>query len=262
MMKKFGIILKAAAVVAVFMLIKFAIHAGGGEFIVANPVLTALVAGVIFTIAIIFSGILSDYKESEKIPGELAASLRSLYNDVNFIQVKDKKKTDDLRTHIKDLLQVMLANFEDNCWRLSKVIPSLNQIADDVNDLAKDGVAPPFIIKMRNELTTIDRISYRIEIIMETSFIPAAYQIAIIATAAVLAVLLFTKTDHWYDASLLLGSVTFVLISLLLLIRDMDNPFEYGGGSSADVDLSILFKLMNELEIDNRYDSHLLNRDG
>ena len=96
MMKRFGIIIKAAAIVFIFILVKFAVHAGGGEFIVANPVLTALVAGVIFTIAIIFSGVLSDYKESEKIPGELAASLRSLYNDVNLIQIRDEKKIDDL----------------------------------------------------------------------------------------------------------------------------------------------------------------------
>jgi hypothetical protein len=250
MMKRFGIIIKAAAFVVVFLLIKFIIHSGNGEFITANAVLTALVAGVIFTIAIIFSGILSDYKESEKIPGELAASLRSLYNDVNLIQTKDEKKTNDLRSHIKDMLHIILANFEGNCWKLSKVNPALNHIADDVNELAKEGVPPPFIIKMRNELTIIDRISYRIETIMETSFIPAAYHIAIIATTAVLATLLFTKTDHWYDASLLLGSVSFVLISLLLLIKDMDNPFEYGKGSSADIDLSILFKLKDEF--DNR----------
>jgi hypothetical protein len=246
MMKRFGIIIKASALVVIFILIKFAIHASGGEFIVANPVLTALVAGVIFTIAILFSGILSDYKESEKIPGELAASLRSLYNDVNFIQISDQQKTADLRTHIKDMLQIILGNFESNCWKLSKVNPALNHIADDVNELAKEGVPPPFIIKMRNELTVIDRISYRIEIIMETSFIPAAYHIALIATGAVLAVLLFTKTDHWYDASLLLGSVSFVLIGLLLLIQDMDNPFEYGNGTSVDIDLSILFKLRDE----------------
>ena len=155
---------------------------------------------------------------------------------------------DGLRTHIKDLLQVMLCNFESNAWKLSKVNPALNHIADDVNELAKEGVAPPFIIKMRNELSIIDRISYRIEIIMETSFIPAAYHIAMIATAAVLIVLLFTITDHWYDASLLLGSVSFVLISLLLLIKDMDNPFEYGKGSSADIDLRILFKLKDEFD--------------
>jgi hypothetical protein len=248
MMKKFGIILKAAVIVAILLIIKLLMHRFDFEIIVANPVITALVAGVIFTIAIIFSGILSDYKESEKIPGELAASLRSLYNDTRMVQVKDQIMIDDLRSDINNLLQVILANFKRNVWKLSEVNPALNHIADDVNRIAKEGVAPPFIVKMRNELTNIDKLFYRIEIIMETSFIPAAYNIAIIATGAVLIVLLCTKTEQWYEGSLLFGSVSFILVSLLLLIKDMDNPFEYGKKTSADIDLSVLFNLEKELE--------------
>jgi len=33
------------------------------------------------------------------------------------------------------------------------------------------------------------------------------------------------------------------LTSLMILIQDMDNPFEYGKNSAADVDLKILLKL-------------------
>jgi hypothetical protein len=47
---------------------------------------------------------------------------------------------------------------------------------------------------------------------------------------------------------LLFGSVSFVLISLLMLIKDMDNPFEFGKKTSADVDLTILFDLEKEFE--------------
>jgi len=33
-----------------------------------------------------------------------------------------------------------------------------------------------------------------------------------------------------------------------MLIKDMDNPFEYGKKTSADIDLSVLFNLEKELE--------------
>jgi predicted membrane chloride channel (bestrophin family) len=247
-MNKFGIILKAAAIVAVLLVIKFLLHRFGGEIIVSNPVITALVAGVIFTIAILFQGVLSDYKEAEKIPGELATSIRSLYNDVQMVQTKDEKTKNELRSHVKDLLQLVISNFKRNAWHLSEINPALNHIADDVSNLAKEGAAPPFVVKMRNELTNIDRLSNRIEIIMETSFIPVAYNIAIISTVAVLIVLLCVKMEHWYEGSLLMGAVSFILIGLLFLIKDMDNPFEYGGKTCADVDLRIIFKLEKELE--------------
>jgi hypothetical protein len=242
------IILKSAVIVAILLIIKWILFSFGGEIVIANPVVTALVAGVIFTIAIIFSGVLADYKESEKMPGELASIIKSLYNDANLVAGKDEKTKNDLRAHIRSLLQIILSNFKRNAWPLDDISPAINHVADDINSLAREGVPPPFVVKMRNDLTNIDKISYRIKIIMETSFIPVAYYIAIIATVAVLVILLCTKMEHYHDGLLLFGSVSFILISLLLLIKDMDNPFEYGNKTSADVDLSVLFNLEKELE--------------
>lgn len=61
------------------------------------------------------------------------------------------------------------------------------------------GAAPPLLVKLRSELTNIDRLSNRIETISETTFIPAAYGIAELAVAAVLLVLLFVKTGPSRD---------------------------------------------------------------
>jgi hypothetical protein len=50
--------------------------------------------------------------------------------------------------------------------------------------------------------------------------------------------------DLYYEGIALFGGVAFLLISLLLLIKDMDNPFE----GDARVDLRILHKLEKYLE--------------
>jgi len=247
-MNKFGIILKAAGIVVILLIVKYLIHRYNGEIIVSNPVITAIVAGVIFTIAIIFSGVLADFKESEKIPGELAAIIKSLYNDANMVPTKDEKKRDDIRTHVKALLHAIVSNLKSNSWPLQEINTAVNQIADDVAGLAREGVPGPFCVKMRNDLASVDKLSYRIKIIMETSFIPAAYNIAILAMLFVVVILLCYKTEHYHDGLIFFGSVSFVLISLLMLIKDMDNPFEYGKKTSADVDLSVLFDLEKELE--------------
>ena len=46
-----------------------------------NALFTSLVAGTIFLIGFLITGVLSDYKESEKIPSDLTASLKSLFDD-------------------------------------------------------------------------------------------------------------------------------------------------------------------------------------
>ena len=80
-MKKWGLTLKVLAIVFILLIIKMVISQFDLDIATASPLITALVGGVIFTIAIIFTGTLTDYKENEKIPGELAASLKALYKD-------------------------------------------------------------------------------------------------------------------------------------------------------------------------------------
>ena len=88
---------------------------------------------------------------------------------------------------------------------------------------------------------TIDRLCHRIYTIKETTFIPAAYSIAELSVGSLLLLLLFTKIDFPYGGVILTGIISIVLISLILLIRDMDDPFETN--AYADVDITILFKL-------------------
>jgi hypothetical protein len=47
---------------------------------------------------------------------------------------------------------------------------------------------------------------------------------------------------------IMVGGASFVLTILILLILDMDNPFEVGKNTVADVDLSRLFELEEHLE--------------
>jgi predicted membrane chloride channel (bestrophin family) len=247
-MRKYIFVLKALAVVAFLVIIKLAIDRLSLDVIAVSPVITGIVAGVIFTIAIIFTGVLADYKESEKIPGDLAASIKSLYRDTGVLVKIDESLALHIREHIMELIDTITANFKSNRWRLREINPVTNKIDEDINTAYDKGLPPPMIVKMRNELASIDRLIYRVEIIMETSFIPAAYHIATVSITAVLLILLFTKMDPYYEGVLLFGSVAFVLISLLMLIQDMDNPFEYGKNSAADVDLKILLKLKDCIE--------------
>jgi uncharacterized membrane protein YraQ (UPF0718 family) len=247
-MKKYWVILKALGIVAILLVIKMVVDQSALDVMVPNPVITALVAGVIFTMAAIFTGVLADYKESEKIPGELAATIRNLYKDIKVATVTHKDLTADMHDHIRQLLKIMNANFRRNEWIRREINSAIDKIDEDIEHLAADGIAPPFIVKIRNEMSILEKLSYRIDTIMETAFLPSAYVIATVANAAVIVTLLFTKMDPYYEALALFSSVTFVLVSVLLLIRDMDNPFEVGKRTSAEVDLTILFRLEKELD--------------
>lgn len=240
-MTPWNLIAKSAAIVTVLLLLKLVVDYFGLDVISVNPVVTAIVAGVIFTIAIIFTGTLSDYKESEKIPGELAASLKSLYKDSLII---DSANT-GIQKHVKMLVSIINSNFDDkNSWKITEINHAIDSIDANVRVLVEKGLQPQWAVKVRNELFSIEKLSNRIETIIETSFMPAAYTIAQIAIGMALGTLLFVGLDPYYEGIALFGGVSFLLISLLLLIKDMDNPFS----GDARVDLRILYKLEEYLK--------------
>jgi sugar phosphate permease len=120
---------------------------------------------------------------------------------------------------------------------------AIAQINDDVYSLVDQNAPPQYVNKIRTELGTIDKLTSRVKTIAETSFIPAAYAIAEISVVGVVLILFFVKLDPYYDGMIIFTIIVALLISILLLIRDMDNPFEYGGKTFADVDLSPLLDI-------------------
>ena len=53
----------------------------GWENVALNPLYTGLVAGNVFLLGFLLAGVLADYKESEKLPGELAASVETIADE-------------------------------------------------------------------------------------------------------------------------------------------------------------------------------------
>ncbi len=98
------LLLKATIILVALIILKFGIDYLNLDVVSAGPIITAFVAGVIFTIAIIFTGTLTDYKESEKIPGELAASIKVLYKDSKVIESvsNNEKLTANTQSHIHE----------------------------------------------------------------------------------------------------------------------------------------------------------------
>jgi hypothetical protein len=245
---KYGLVMKALGVSLGLLVIRIIIDSLNLDVITVNTVIGSFVGAAIFTIAIILAGTLTDFKESEKIPGELASAIRNLYQDSRLIQLEDKQPVRNLQAHVKELLSVINNNFRNNSWKLSKIHTAMDEINDDIAFFAGKNVPPQFLVKLRNEVSAVDRLANRVDIIMETSFIPTAYAIAELATAGVIFVLFFIRLDPYYEGLVVFTIISTLLISLLLLIRDMDNPFEVGKESYADVNMHLLWSLEEFLD--------------
>lgn len=241
--KKWGLILKALIFVVPIVGLKVLFHYIDWEVIAVGSIVGTLLGGVFFVIAIILSGVMVDFKESEKIAGDLSASIETLYKDS--MLVGTKASADSMRGHIRELIHIMIINFKRHgSWSLTEVNGVIDKIDDDIRVFAEKDVQLGLVLKFRNEIGSIKKISHRVEIIKETSFLPAGHAIAQIAVASALIVMLLLKLEPLYEGALLIGVVSMIFTSVILLIRDMDNPFE----GHATVDLRQLYKLEKYLD--------------
>ena len=247
-MNKWMIVIKAMLVAVVLAGVKLGLHALNLEFIRIDSLISALISGVIFTMAILLTGVMTDFKESEKIPGELAATIKALHKDFELLAFTAKKETDNALSHLNSLISVIINQFEANKWKQSEIAEIIEKIDDDINEMAAKNMAPPYVIKMRNELNNIEKISNRIDTIEETNFLPSAYALSQVAVLLVMLILLFSLVDPYVIGMVIIFTVAFLISGILVLIKDMDNPFETGGTGSADVDLSHIYKLEKYLK--------------
>jgi hypothetical protein len=91
----------------------------------------------------------------------------------------------------------------------------------------------------------------RIEVIRETDFATIVYLLAYAAAGILCVGLTLIKNDATsiYNNGFFLFSLSWILIFILHLINDLDNPFGFSDQSSAeDVDLTILESTQSRLE--------------
>lgn len=199
----------------------------------------------------LLSGVLSDYKESEKIPGEIASSINNIYSELIYLY-DDKKvlKSRECMQFCKELTKSILEWFyrRERTTQLLKKTRYLNSLFAGIE---RDTQAN-YIVRLKNEMSGLSRTIIRVDTIRDTNFISTGYQIAISITSLMCFGLVFSKIDPFYESLFFVGVISFLMIFLILLIHDLDDPFAYNKKYSAEnVSLYPINRLLSEIEVLN-----------
>lgn len=247
---KWSITIKIIPVIILIALFKIGVHYFDLEVMELNALFTSIVAGTIFLIGFLISGVLSDYKESEKIPSEVATCFKSLIDDADTIhQSKNNQTALDLMLFHQQNIQY----FIDWLYKKESTISLLQRISA-MNayfiQLDQEGILPPYLIKMKNDQSNLRKMILRIDTIRETNFIGTAYAIVEIMAYILGVGLIIMKIDPFYVAMFFTLIVTFLITYMLNLIKDIDDPFDYAtnGETGTEICLKPIYDLQKELE--------------
>lgn len=217
---------KTVPFVAVIILVKFIAHNLGYEFLTLNSLFTAIISANIFLIGFLISGVLSDYKESEKLPGDLAVSLEALA-DEGLIIYKNKKSLEAKNYLIKlSAFCGALVEWFHKKEKTNELMKRLVSFNDDFLAFETQTQAN-FIVRLKQEQNAIRKMITRIHTIRETSFLGTGYAIVEIITSVLVLGLIFIKIDPYYESVFFISFVSFIMIYMIFFIKDLDNPFGY-----------------------------------
>jgi hypothetical protein len=249
--QKWSIAIKILPLVIAVALLKFLSHKFGFEVMELNALFTSLVAGTIFLIGFLISGVLSDYKESEKIPSEMAASLRTLFDDTFTIsKVKNSGTAVQFLTFQRSFIK-SLTEWLYKKERTKSILNKISMMNDYFIEFDREGVQANYIIKMKNEQNSLRKLILRIDTIRDTEFVGSAY--AIVEAMGFLTAfgLLIMKIEPFYASLFLTLLITFLISYMFLLIKDLDNPFDYTvkGENGTEISLKPIHDLESEFSL-------------
>lgn len=244
------LVVRVAPVVVAALVAKLVVDRLGWDTVELNALYSGLVAASVFLIGFLLAGTLADFKESERLPGELAGRIETVVDECQILQREQAAPAARrCMEHIDRLLKSMSAwlHGQAQTQPVLDQIEALNRYFLDFQPL----IQPNFIVRLKQEQSALRLLVIRIDTIRETSFVGAGYVIAILTSVMLVGALIIAKIGPTAVELFLLGTITFMLSYMILLIRDLDDPFDYEGErrvGTAEVSLHALHRLERRLE--------------
>ncbi len=206
---------------------KWYVHANGLQPMELNAYFSTLVAADVFLLGFLLSGAMPDYKEAEKIPGEMAAALDSIVEECETL--RSRKASGAVATACLEHTRVVIVAIKS--WfhherRTRDVIVELRAYNEHFSAIEPHTQAN-FLVRLKQEVASVRRMIVRMRNIREASVVAPAYAVAELFTAVVIFSLLFVDMGTLFESVLITTAISYLLIYMILLIRDLDNPFQY-----------------------------------
>ena len=235
--------------VVVVVVLKLVVEIADWHVFDLSPLLAGAIGAEVFILGFLLSGTAGDFKEAERLPGELAAALET---------IADECLITDKEFHLpeaRDCLNILVEISRSvRLWLIHD--RGLDDVLADVRALNEPYrvfapvIQAGFTTRLKTEQSNLRKTVLRMDTMRRTSYVAAGYLIAELTAVMLIIVLIVTNLPGSDEATFsgvapsvfLVGLITSLLIYLVSLIRDLDNPFEYKDGKpgAADVNLEVL----------------------
>jgi len=235
------LLLGALPFAAAVVLLKLLADVTDAQILDLSPLLAGAIAAEVFILGFLLNGTAGDFKEAEKLPGEVAASLETMADEC--LITYDDLKLPEAKACLAQLIEISTSI---RMWLMRD--RGFDDVLSDIRALnvpfrvMAPAIQAGFTTRLKSEQAAVRKLVLRMDTMRRTSYVAAGYLIAEVTAFLLLAVLVLTDLGALAPTLCLVGLISYLLVYLVGLIRDLDNPFEYRDGlpGAADVSLDVL----------------------
>ena len=239
-MIKWKLMLTTLPITLIFVLLKlYIVHGLQYEGLVRFSDIGLVITGGIFLIGFMLAGTMADYKESEKLPAELACAIETIEDTL--LLGHSFKGGFDLSEARKQLNEVTesIINWFKFGGSEEEVFRRINSITSIALTMEKASVGA-ICARITGEQHNLRKLFSRINVIKKTGFLVTGYALLEVLSVIIIGLLLVSNFENDTIAIIIVSFLTQIFVYMLRLIRDVDQPFEYspnGVVRAADIDL-------------------------
>ncbi len=221
--------------------------------------ITIIFTGAFFVFGLLLAATMSDFKESERIPGEVASNLEAIKDWIYLAIRAPRTGTTDLCKEElnQPFLREQLLIITDGIisWIYSKekdsnvIFPLIRNSNEIAYYFAERGVDKEAIKGIQENTNAMRKQLTRAYSISRNNFIAPAYTLLRSILFIVMSLLLITKFKSNSADYLVTSAVTFLFCYLYLLISGLDDPFDISN-DEIDVDLKPIDRFRQRLQSD------------
>lgn len=237
---KWRLMLTTFPITVIILLIKFGIvHGLEYEGLVKFSDIGLVITGGIFLIGFMLAGTISDYKESEKIPAELACAIETIEDTLVLGHgFKGGFDLSEVRRQLNEVTDSII-NWFKHGGSEEEVFRRINSISAIALVLEKAAVGA-IAARITGEQHNLRKLFSRVNVIKKTGFLVTGYALLEVLTVVIIGLTLVAKFENETISIIIISFITQIFVYMIRLIRDVDEPFEYsptGKVRASDIDL-------------------------
>jgi hypothetical protein len=213
---------------------------------------TALSAGIItggvFVLGLVVAGTLSDYRDADRAPTDLAAGLYSILRESeSMYAVWKAPDMAALRRRLIAVVTTLRADIDDGSSRTCQA--AVEDLSESFLELDESDVPANYIVRLRAEQAGLRKSVLRVYRLQREEFLPSAYAMIVSFIALILVLLMFTNFDGLTESLVTVGFLSFFFLALLQLLSVISTPFKVGRErTDDDVSLFLLHEFVVQVQ--------------